>query len=63
MEENENQAKTEVETSTVGRGNSITVENTRKEKAERTEYLQSRSALPFPGVSTFLCQTKQQTKE
>ena len=51
MEENENQAKTEVETSTVGRGNSITVQDTRKKKAECTEYLQSRSALPFPGAS------------
>lgn len=51
MEENENQAKTEVETSTVGRGNSITVEDTRKKKAECTEYLESRSALPFPSAS------------
>ena len=51
IEENEYQAKTEVETTTVGRGNNITVEDTRKKKAERTEYLQSRSALPFPGAS------------
>ena len=50
-EENQNQAKTEVETSTVGRGNSITVEDTRNNKAECTEYLQSRSVLPFPGAS------------